>query len=96
MRRKIVGLVFGFGLDGELLRASASRFLERTGMPFLGEVVVVCSGGLADAIVNPAGVGFSLIEGGGQMGRGGGERMIVYLEVLVRDSPVQRSCFGAW
>jgi len=83
-----------FRLDGELLRASASRFLKRAGMPFLREVVVVCGRGLADAIVNPTRVGFSLMEDDGvRQRRGREERIILYLEVLSRDSQVQLSCF---
>jgi len=86
----------GFRLDGELLRASASRFLERARVPFLREVVAVGSRGLADAIVDPAGVGFSLMQDGGvRRQREREERMILYLEVLSQDSPVQRSCFEA-
>ena len=74
MRGEIVGWMLRFRLDGELLRASASGFLERASMPFLREVAVVCSRGLADAIVNPAGVWFSLMGDGGSMRKGkGGE-----------------------
>ena len=54
--------MLGFRLDGELLRASASGFLERAGVPFLREVVVVRGSSLADSIVNPARVGFSFME----------------------------------
>jgi len=66
MRSEIVGWMLRLGLDGELLRASASGFLERTSVPLLRKVVVVRSGSLADTIVNPAGMWFSLIEDGGQ------------------------------
>lgn len=59
MGGKIVGRVLRFGLDGELLRTSASRFLERAGVPFVGQVVVVRSRSLTDTVVDPAGVGFS-------------------------------------
>jgi hypothetical protein len=48
-----------FRLDGELLRASASRFLERAGVPLLREVVAVCNRSLTDTIVDPARMGFS-------------------------------------
>jgi len=51
--------MLGFRLDGELLRASADRFLERATVPLLREVVAVISRGLTDTIVNPARVGFS-------------------------------------
>lgn len=63
MRAEIVGWMLGFRLDGELLRASTNRLLERAAMPFIREVVAVVSGGLAGAIVDPARVGFSLMEG---------------------------------
>ena len=86
--------MLGFRLDGELLRASADRFLERATVPLLREVVAVISRGLTDTIVNPAGVGFSLREDG-QTGRGREGRVILYLEVLLRDFPVLRSCFEA-
>jgi hypothetical protein len=92
---QIVGWMLGFRLDGKLLRTSASRFLVRAGVPFPREVVVVGSRSLTDAIVNPARVGFSLMEAG-QTGKGREERIISYLEVLLRDSPIQRSCFEAW
>jgi len=59
---EIVGWMIRFRLDGELLRASASGLLERAGVPFLREVVVVCGNCLADSIVNPARVGFSFME----------------------------------
>ena len=72
MRSEIVGWMLRFGLDGELLRTSASGFLECSSMPLLRKVVVVRSGSLADTIVNPAGVWFPLMEDGGQWGRGGG------------------------
>ena len=76
MWSEIVGWMLRFGLDCELLRASGSRFLERTGMPLLREVVVVRGRGLVGTIVNPAGVRFSLMEDGGsnEKGkRGGGQ-----------------------
>jgi len=87
--------MFGFRLYGELLRPRANWFLERAAVPLVREVVVVIGGGLAGATVNPARVGFSLMEGD-QTGKGREERMISYLEVLSRDSPVLRSCFEAW
>jgi hypothetical protein len=59
MRSEIVRWMLWFCLDGVLLRASASGFLERSGMPFLREVAVVRSRSLADTIVNPARVWFS-------------------------------------
>ena len=97
MWAEIIGWMLRFCLDGELLRASASGFLERASMPFLREVAVVCGGSLADTIVNPARVWFSLVRDGvNEEGEGGGGRMILYLEVLLRDSPVQLSCFEVW
>ena len=51
--------MLGFGLDGELLRACASRFLERAAVPLLGEVVAVVGRSLTDTIVNPSRVWFS-------------------------------------
>ena len=86
--------MLGFRLDGELLRASADRFLERATVPLLREVVAVVSRGLTDTIVNPTRVGFSLREDG-QTGRGREGRIILYLEALLRDFPVLRSCFEA-
>ena len=35
MWAQVVRRMLGLGLDGELLRSSASRFLERAGMPLL-------------------------------------------------------------
>ena len=55
--------MLGFGLDGELLRASANRLLERAGMPLLREVVAVGRRSLAGTTVSPARVGFSCMEG---------------------------------
>jgi hypothetical protein len=76
MRSEIVGRMLRFCLDGELLRASASGFLECSGMPFLREVAVFRSRSLADAIVDPARVWFPLMEGRvNEEGKGGG-RMI--------------------
>ena len=62
--------MLGFRLDGKL-GASASRFLERAGVPFLREVVAVRSRSLTDTIVDPTRVGFSLMEGGVRQGREG-------------------------
>ena len=59
MWAEVVGRMLGFRLDGELLRASASRFLERAAVPFLREVVAVVGRSLADTVVNPSRVGFS-------------------------------------
>ena len=64
MWAQVVRRMLGLGLDGELLRSSASRFLERAGMPLLREVAVVRSRGLADTVVNPARVWFPLKENG--------------------------------
>ena len=84
-----------FRLNGELLRTRTNWFLEGATVPLVREVVVVVGGGLASATVDPARVGFSLMEGD-QTGMGREERLISYLEVLLRDSPVLRSCFEAW
>ena len=59
--------------DGELLRASTSRFLERAGVPFLREVVVYGSS-RADSVVNPARVGISFVEERVRWRERGGER----------------------
>jgi hypothetical protein len=56
---EIVSGMLGLCLDGELLRASASRFLERTGVPLLRKIVAVRSGGLGGTVVDPTRVGFS-------------------------------------
>ena len=56
---EVIGWMLRFGLDGQLLRASGSRFLEGASVPFLREVIVVCRRGLVGAIVHPAGVWFS-------------------------------------
>jgi len=82
-----------FRLDGKLLRSSASRFLERAGVPFLREVVVVGGRSLAGAIVDPARVGFSFVE---DCQRGKGRvRINPYLEALAQDFPILRSYFEA-
>ena len=87
--------MLGLRLDSELLRTSTIRLFERAAVPFLGEVVAVVGRSLSDTIVNPARMGFSLMEGG-QTGRGKAERLISYLGVLLRDFPALRSCSEAW
>jgi hypothetical protein len=52
-------MMLGFSLDGELLWASADRFLERAAVPLLRKVAAVVSRSLTDTIVNPSRVGFS-------------------------------------
>ena len=59
---EVVRWMVRFRHDGELLRANTNGFLERTGVPFLREVIVVRGSSLADSIVNPARVGFSFME----------------------------------
>jgi hypothetical protein len=91
MRAEVVGRMLGLRLDGELLRASASRFLERACVPFLREIAV-CSRALVSTIVNPSRVRFSLMQDRSDVeGRKRKEDFMKYLEVLLRDSPVQRS-----
>jgi len=48
-------------LDCKLLRAGASRFLERASVPFL-RYIVAASRRVVSIVVDPARVGFSLME----------------------------------
>ena len=60
MRTEVIRRMF-LRLDCKLLRAGASRFLERASVPFLG-YIVAASRRVVGIVVNPAGVGFSLME----------------------------------